>query len=247
MRVALIPLRTVPRQPATNLGRLVEILAQFEEQPVDLICLPECTLTGYLYTESDLATFAEPIPGPTTEKMGQLARRLRSYLCFGMLERQTSGFYNTAILLDPQGQIRLQHRKIVESPPFLCGKKVLCAQTEWGRMGLLICGDLFSEQLVAQVSGCADLLLVPMARSLEGRSPDFERWVNEERDAYLEAVSKARVLTLLVNAFEEDGEEAAFGGAMVISPQGTLLAESPHGSDQILVWESAPGDEKISG
>ena len=125
---------------------------------IDLICLPECSFTGYLYQEVDFLRFAEPIPGPLTTEMTRLDPALK-------------------------------------------------------------------------------LLLVPTARSFDGQSPDGQRWETEERQVYLDAVKQAGVFTVIVNAMETGTEEPSFGGALVISAQGELLAESPHGSDEILIYD----------
>jgi predicted amidohydrolase len=143
MRICLIPLKTEPRNPSANLVHVSQCLAEIAPQHPDLVCLPECTLTGYLYTEEDFRKFPESIPGPTTEKMADLARTYSIYLCFGLLESTQAGVFNTAVLLDRKGRILLKHRKIEEKPPFLNGDAVNYVDTELGRLGILICGDLF--------------------------------------------------------------------------------------------------------
>ena len=57
------------------------------------------------------------------------------------------------------------------------------------------------------------------------------------RAVYMEAVQAIGKTTFLVNALEEGGAEPSFGGAMVVSGEGDVLAESPHGSDEVLVYE----------
>lgn len=238
MRVCLFPLKVQVRNPVLNMGRFQERLETFPLKP-DLVCLPECAFTGYLYTEEDFRHFAEPIPGPTTEAMAGLARRHQTWLCFGLLERAPEGVYSTAVLLDRRGVLRHRHRKNVEKPPFRRGSEVATVESEFGRLGMLICGDLFDEEVVARL-GRPRLLIVPMARSFDGRSPDRERWEQEERQVYLEAVRQAGCLTFLVNLLEDTADDAAFGGALVVNERGELLAESPHGSDEVLVYDLSP-------
>ncbi len=87
------------------------------------------------------------------------------------------------------------------------------------------------------MQGDEDLLIVPMARGFAGRSPDWQRWEREERQVYLDAVAKVGVATVIVNALEIGEEEPSFGGALVVGADGSLLAESPHGTDEILVHD----------
>ena len=237
MRICLVPLRTELRKPAENLEHLKARLAEAWASRPDLVCLPECTLTGYLYEEEDFRRYAEPVPGPTTAHMGQMSASLGAYLCFGLLEQAESGVYDTAVLLDKTGRIALVHRKNCEKPPFLQGTWVECADTEMGRLGVLICGDLFDTPTVQKLVPGLSLLLVPMSRSFAGRSPDLGRWRKEERQGYLDAVGRAGCCAVLVNALETGTDDRSFGGAMVVSSTGELLAESPHGTDQILTWD----------
>ncbi|MFN3308685.1 MAG: carbon-nitrogen hydrolase family protein [Anaerolineales bacterium] len=237
MRLCLIPLRTEPRNPAINLERLRERLEETNAFQPDLVCLPECTLTGYLWEEADLRTFAEPIPGKTVQAMAELARSYSFYLCFGLVEAASEGFYNTALLLSPQGEVLLKHRKINEQPPYLNGHEVTYVETDFGRIAILTCGDLFHQEAVRQLDPEVQLLLVPMSRGFDSVSPDLQRWLNEERAAYLEAVKRVGKTTAIVNALENLPEESAFGGAMVVSANGELLAEAPHGTDELLVYE----------
>lgn len=237
MRVCLIPLRIKTRDVAANFTELKSRLHEAARHKPDLICLPESPLTGYLYEQADLTNFAEPIPGKTSDKLGQLAHEYSTYLCAGLLERASEGVYNTAVLFNRSGKIILSHRKIEEKPPFLNGSIFQSIDTEFGRLGILICGDLFSEQVISKIDGSLVLLLMPMSRCFAGKSPDMKRWQTEERKAYLEAVKAAGVTTLIVNALEIAPEDGSFGGAMVIGADGNLLAESLHGTDNLLILD----------
>ncbi len=106
-----------------------------------------------------------------------------------------------------------------------------------GRLGLLICGDLFNKEVAQELDPSLNLLIVPMARGFDARSPDIGRWISEERQVYLEAVRAVSVTTLIVNSLEIDTATPSFGGAMIVNSNGELLADSPHGTDNVLLWE----------
>jgi len=124
-----------------------------------------------------------------------------------------------------------------EKPPYAVGDGVRSLPTELGRLSVLICGDLFDEGVVRQIDPALDLLLVPMNRSFDGASPDAARWEREERAVYIEAVRAAGVTTAIVNALEVGTEEVAFGGALLVAGDGRLLAESPHGTEEMVVYD----------
>lgn len=247
MKACLVPLKIEVKNPSANLFSFEKRLAHIACHQPDLICLPECAFTGYLYEEADIEKFAEPIPGKTTVVISRLAKDHYCYICFGMLEKAAEGIYSAAVLVDRSGSIVLVHRKINEQPPFAVGKDVQVIDTEMGKLSVLLCGDLFDDDVKSQLSNRqADFLLLPLARSFDGRSPDLERWLKEERQAYADEVRKVKVTTLIVNSLEDSSlPEASFGGAMIISPNGEVLAESMHGTDEVLVYDWLPA--KTSG
>ncbi|MDQ7798938.1 MAG: carbon-nitrogen hydrolase family protein [Candidatus Edwardsbacteria bacterium] len=237
MRICLIPLKTEVRKPLVNIEHLKDRLDKAMCHRPDLVCFPECTITGYLCSKDDFTEFAEPIPGPTTSIIGRLAKEKKTYICFGLLESAAEGTYNTAVLFDGSGNIVLKHRKISEKPPFVSGNILTFADTALGRLGILICGDLFDKKCMGHLDTSLDFILTPMSRGFGNLSPDEDRWIKEERQAYLEEVKTSGKTTFLVNALETCKEGPAFGGAMVINSQGCLLAESRHGTDTELVWD----------
>ncbi len=235
--LALLPLHTLVRDPDANLAHLKFRLGKLTAQHPDLVVLPECTLTGYLYEEEDLRRFGEAVPGPATEQLGRLAAEYATWLCAGLIESDGGRFFDTAILFDRSGHIVHAHRKVNEKPPFSCGETFHTVETELGRLAIAVCGDLFAEGLPAQLEQPIDLLLVPMARSFDGRSPDAARWEREERAIYLDRVRALAVQAALVNALEVGTEEAAFGGGLVVSADGRLLGEVLHGTEGSLVYD----------
>ncbi len=234
-RVGLLPLKIHPGAPQENLTHLTSRLDEIEGAELDLLALPETTLTGYLYQQTDFDRFAEPISGPAAEAMGRIARRLGCMVCFGLLEKASEGVYDAAVLLNSRGEILAVHRKINEKPPFQTGTQVTIVNTTFGKLGLILCGDLFSAAVTDQIPSDLRLLLVPLARCFARQSPDRARWESEERAVYLDAVRNVGVPTVLVNLFEVGPAEPSFGGALFVGGDGGLLAEAPHGTDQFLV------------
>jgi predicted amidohydrolase len=194
-------------------------------------------LIGYLYEKEELIRFAEPLSGKTNTQLSALAREYGVYLCCGFLEATNKGIFNSAAIIDKSGRIIHVQRKVSEKPPFANGSEVLSVSTPFGKIAILICGDLFDDLTIEKMDKPVDLLLVPMSRSFDLKSPDQNRWLKEERSAYLEAVKRAGCLTVLVNALESDVDEGSFGGALVVNEEGHLLAESPHGTDRLLIYD----------
>lgn len=237
MRVCLIPLRVEVRNPSANLQHFQQRLKEVSQHKPDIVCLPECAFTGYLYDEQDFEKFAEPIPGRTTSAVSLLAKEYHCYICFGMLEKASEGVYSSAVLINKTGEIVFVHRKICEQPPFVHGSEVKIIETDLGHFSILLCGDLFEDEVKVKLDKRLDALILPLARSFDGKSPDLERWLKEERQAYADEVKKVGVTGIIVNLLEDSSEpEASFGGAMIVNPSGEILAEVPHGTDEALVY-----------
>lgn len=238
MKVCLIPLKVAVRNPEESLRHFQTRLEEIAPHQPDLVCLPECAFTGYLYNKQDFEKFAESIPGETTAIVSRLAQKYQCYICFGMLEKTQEGVYSSAVLIDKSGQIVHVHRKIIEQPPFATGKEVKTIDTEFGKVSMLLCGDLFDDEVKIKISPDTDMLILLLARSFDEKSPDLERWLKEERQAYADEVKKVGITGLIVNSLEDSSlPEASFGGAMIVSPNGKVLAESEHGTDKALIFE----------
>jgi predicted amidohydrolase len=111
---------------------------------------------------------AESVPGPSTDTMATLARRYGAYVVFGMLEREGTFLYNTAVLLDRNGAIVAKYRKVQlplseVSAGISPGRDVPVFQTDFGKVALLICQDTAFPEPARQAAILgAEVLLVPI-------------------------------------------------------------------------------------
>ena len=111
---------------------------------------------------------AEAIAGPSTSRMSALARMYRTYVAFGLLERDGKALYNTAVLIDRSGAIAGKYRKVQlplseVSSGITPGDEVPVFQTDFGRVALLVCQDTsFPEPARQAAMAGADILLVPI-------------------------------------------------------------------------------------
>ncbi|PYR76424.1 MAG: hypothetical protein DMF86_12185, partial [Acidobacteria bacterium] len=111
---------------------------------------------------------AETVPGPSTDVMASLARGYAVNVVFGMLEREDRLLYNTAVLLDRNGNVAAKYRKVQlplseVASGITPGNDVPVFQTDFGRVALLICQDTaFPEPARDAAIRGAELLLVPI-------------------------------------------------------------------------------------
>jgi len=234
MIITLIPLKTTSLKVDINRK---EVLRRLSEVPsgCNMLVFPELTLTGYIHDLKEIRNFAEELNGPTTEFFRKIALKLKTWIAFSFIEKARDSFYVCGILLDDGGKIQIHHRKIAERGPYSVGSGLVVAKTPFGKTTILLCGDIFLKDIGANLADDLDLLIVPMNRSFEGRSPDAERWEREERKAYIDAARPLARNTVVCNALSDGSENLAFGGALWVNREGGLIGESSHGTDNALV------------
>ena len=160
----------------------VELVRARVPGTADVILLPEgLTVVGSGRTYAEVA---EPVPGPTTEVLGALAREKSAWVVAGLYEREGVAVYNTAVLLDRQGALAGTYRKVylpreeIEGG-LTPGSRYPVFTTDFGRVGLMICWDTqYADPARALALRGAELLLVPIwggnetlvrARAIENR------------------------------------------------------------------------------
>ncbi|MCX8156698.1 MAG: carbon-nitrogen hydrolase family protein [Verrucomicrobiae bacterium] len=192
-----------PAQSVEQFCRLVE----GETEPVDLVCLPEgITVIG---TGKSYAEVSEAVPGPTTERLGRLAQRLRAWVVAGVYERVGRVVYNTAVLVDRQGRLAGKYRKThlpreEWEAGITPGDEYPVFQTDFGRVGLIICYDLqFPEPSRALAARGAELLVLPI-------------WGGSE------VLARARAIENCVYLITSTYDMRSF----IVDPTGAVLAEA---------------------
>ena len=229
---------------ARNLTRFCEIIDEAVGQGADILVLPEAGLQGYadfaLPPGSKAAAEqkqyyhreAEPIPGPATERIAQLARRHGMLIQLGLAERALHGnaIYNSTALIGPQGVIGV-YRKLhntFEFPYFSPGEETPVFRTPHGTMASLICYDLcFPELLRTYAVKGAEVVLMSTAWPMKGhdRSSDYHGWAMD-----LAAQSNAffNQFWIVVSNHCETGAYSQgvdyYGGSQIVDPRGKVVA-----------------------
>src|SRR5690606_17153769 len=132
----------------------------------DILCLPEgMTLVG---TGKTYLEVAEPVPGPTTRFLGNLARKHQMYLIAGIIEKVGDTAYNTAVLIGKDGELVGKYRKVslpreeIEGG-ITPGSEFPVFDTEFGRIGILICWDIqFPEGARRLAEKGVEIILLPI-------------------------------------------------------------------------------------
>jgi predicted amidohydrolase len=215
-----------------------------------LVLFSEAALTGFGALSGDPVhdlPLGVPIPGEETARLAEVAVERRVWLALGFFEREGDALYDSAALFSPDGEIALAYRRIdphwysphANPAVYRQGNAMPQASTELGTCAFLLCGDLFDDWIVQRVRATRpDLLLFPIARGLDEDVPDAASWYARERHLYARRARQAGTGMVLVNQLSGGAREAAcFGGAMVVSGRGEIVAELPLGREGILIAE----------
>jgi len=147
MRVGMGQLLVEGGEPERNMERGGRMVGEAKAAGCDLIILPETLDLGW--THPSALTEGEPIPGPRSQMLCDFARDQQIYICAGLTEQDGGQIYNTAILIDDCGEILLKYRKInildVAFPFYGIGDLLRVVDTKFGRVGINICSDNYSD------------------------------------------------------------------------------------------------------
>jgi predicted amidohydrolase len=151
---------------AENVSQFLELIERAVPEKTDVILLPEAmTLAG---NGKSAAEIAEPLAGPTAERLGEMARRKHSYIVAGIYEREAPAIYNTAVVIDRSGRLVGRYRKVylpreeieVGLTP---GNDYPVFRTDFGKIGLMICWDVeYADPARALALKGAEMILMPI-------------------------------------------------------------------------------------
>ncbi|MHB8897997.1 MAG: carbon-nitrogen hydrolase family protein [Thermoguttaceae bacterium] len=143
------------KTPIENCRAFAPLLAEAARQRADLVVLGECiTMVNLGLSGTDVA---EPVPGPTTDYFGSLAREHNLYIVFSINERHDHLVYNTAVLVGPDGSVVGKYRKTALPRDEISGgtapgNDYPVFDTRFGRVGMMICYDGFFPEVARELT-----------------------------------------------------------------------------------------------
>ena len=225
-----------------NKQRLAEKIRKVAQAGAELVVLQELHNGLYFCQEENVQIFdqAEPIPGPSTEFYGALAKELGVVIVTSLFERRATGLYhNTAVVLDKEGTIAGKYRKMhIPDDPGYYEKFYFTPgdlgfepiQTSVGRLGVLVCWDQwYPEAARLMALAGAELLIYPTAIGYDPNDTKDEQerqrmaWQTVQRG---HAVANGLPVVTVNRVGDEDGVPF-WGTSFVAGPQGELLYEAP--------------------
>jgi predicted amidohydrolase len=228
---ALVQMAPAHLDAKTNVDRMVAFIRQAAGHGARLIVFPELVVTGYIlpYDPAEKRRFyetAEPIPGPTTDRIAGLSEELGVHIVFGTAERRESlvgpVMHNTSVMVAPDRSIAV-HRKVHlpgdEKLYFQPGNEISVFDTALGKISLLVCYDFwFPESTrIAGLKGAQIII-------------DSANWPAFDTDTWFAlgpGVAASNVLWLIqVNRVGGEDHWPGFGGSQIIAPSGKVVVRA---------------------
>jgi N-carbamoylputrescine amidase len=225
--------------------------------------LPELFRAQYFCQREDLRLFdlAEPIPGPSTARLAEVAREARVATVASLFERRAPGLYhNTAVTLNADGEIAGVYRKMhIPDDPLYYEKYYFtpgdlgfqAVDTAFGRVGTLVCWDQWYPEAarITALQG-AEVLFYPTAigwhpaEKEEFGAAQYDAWQTIQRahaianGVYVAGVNRVGKEQGDVLGNRADGAGLEFwGGSFLADPFGRIIAKASHDAEEILIGE----------
>ena len=245
--------------PRDNLVKAETHVREAASRGAQIICLQELFRSQYFCREenADLFELAEPIPGPSTEILGKLARSLDVVIVGSLFERRAAGIYhNTAVVLDADGSLLGKYRKMhIPDDPLYYEKFYFTPgdlgfpnfNTKFGRIGVLVCWDQWYPEAARLASlGGANILFYPTAigwhpsEKEEFGAAQLNAWRTiQVAHAIANGVFVAAVNRVGFEGTPENGLEF-WGHSFVSDPFGRVLVEGSADKEEVLIVECDP-------
>jgi N-carbamoylputrescine amidase len=249
--------------PDDNVEKAAQRVREAADRGAQVVCLPELFRTQYFCQreDADLFDLAEPVPGPTTQRMAEIAREKKVSVVVSVFERRAVGIYhNTAAVLDADGTLKGIYRKMhIPDDPLYYEKYYFtpgdlgykCFETQYGNVGTLVCWDQWYPEgaRLTAIQG-ANVLFYPTAigwhpaeKAQYGKA-QHDAWRTIQRahaianGVYVGVVNRVGHETGDIRGNRAEGPGLEFwGGSFLCDPFGQVIAEAPHDREEILIGE----------
>ncbi len=249
--------------PEESLERATEKIREAAARGARIICLHELFLSEYFCRTEDPERFrlAEPVPGPATERLGQVAKETQAALVVPLFERRAPGVYhNTCAVLDADGRYLGRYRKMhIPDDPLYYEKFYFTPgdlgfpafDTRYARIAVQICWDQwYPEGARIAALGGAEVIFYPTSigwhpsEKAECGQVQLDAWRTAQR---AHAIANGVYVAVANRVGFEGGPASGDGGlefwghSFVAGPFGEILAEASADQEEILVVECDPG------
>lgn len=242
-RIAAVIFNAPLNQVSRNLARMARWVSAAGRQQVDIVCFPELNISGYS-TRGNLRQIAEPIPGPVSDTVVDMAAGHSITVLAGMVERGPGErVYVSHIVAGPdglQGVYRKLHIAPPEEPVFAAGEKITLFKASGLTFGIQLCYDAHFPELATRMAvDGADLIIFPHASPRNSSQQKASSWM---RHLTARAFDNG-IFVIACNQVGDNDAGLSFPGvAVAIGPDGNLISEKLSDTDAMMVVDLDAGE-----
>jgi predicted amidohydrolase len=235
IRVGAVQMNCVTKDKGKNLSKAVNFLDRLKGK-VDIACFPELFTTDYdlELLGDELPKLAEPIPGKTTELLNNKAREAGLALLGTMVERAGDNLYDTAFIINRDGELIGKYRKSHLYPKehryFKAGRELPVFEFDGIKVGVAICFEhAFPHIFTTLALKGAQLIFIPSAIP-----------VGYEYLLYLRTRARAQdnqLFVVAVNLVGGEKVDSYCGRSLIVNPRGEVIAEASTRKEEVLTAE----------
>lgn len=236
IRIATAVTNSPVGQVQSNLDAMAVWIAAAKKQNAAIICFPEMNITGYT-TRREITGFAEPVPGPTSDKLQQMADEYNIVILAGLAESDDQHmFYASHLVVKPGNSVEI-YRKLHIAPPekavFSAGNRIPLFEMNRVKFGIQLCYDAhFPELSTRMAADGADLIFMPHASP---RGTSREKYTSWMRHLTARAFDNG-VFIVANNQVGSNRQGLDFPGlSLAISPSGEIIKKRLGNQEGLMV------------
>jgi len=236
MKIAVISERPKIADKKSNIKTMEKYISKTK---ADIYIFGELFLTGY-NCKDEYLNLAEPINGPSINQMKKIAEEKKCYIVFGMPlkdEKIEGLIYNSAVLIHPNGKVdNYDKRFLITFGPFEEkiffdeGEKSNVFNTKFGKIGLLICYDIFFPEITKALSLQGAEILICISASPTTSKKYFEMLLPAR------AIENT-VFMIYSNLVGTQDDLIFWGGSQIYDPLGNLIIKAPYFKGNIITYD----------
>jgi omega-amidase len=245
VQVSLVQFNSAWLDRSTNSDRMAEFVeTESRDHNANLVVFPEMASTGYMPKNPDsdfvrkMLEQAETIPGPTTEALGEVAKRYGTHVIVGITQLHPTIpniLYNSAAFIGPDGNLigtyQKVHGALEEKNVFTPGDKIPVFKSELGAIAPNICYDVrFPELTRVQALNGAEIMVAIWAMYEQpGKAPSDSIKIRCRSRA-----TENFMYVLGCNRSGREGDRVFFGRSIIAAPSGEVIAESNTDEEEVI-------------
>jgi len=234
--IAAVIFHSIAGQVRHNFDAMVRWTKKSKKEDADIICFPELNITGYSNLK-EIQNLAEPVPGPITRDISNLAKSEKMVILAGIVEKDEGGrLFSSHLVVKPDGFMGV-YRKLHLAPPeqeiFTPGNTIPLFDTSGVKFGIQLCYDAHFPELSTHMAiKGADLIFIPHASPRGTPEEKYRSWMR-----HLTARAFDNSLFIVAcNQTGENGKGLHFPGvAVIIGPSGNVIKKNLSNRESLVV------------